>query len=315
MNNKFFSICLLVLLQTSFFTIEAANPSFLEKMISFPLEVSLDSDPEINENGVIQLSESRIELLQQKFKRNFAIRHTLSYGSFALYMTLSGIGLYQIGLLNFVFPAKIPSLEGFKDIGSEVAHLQQRVEQLEAAFALQPKATRVGWVWGGVKYFGSLVISAVAIAKIMQLKSYIEASPSFIWFFSKHSILDRIEILRRNVKAITDFNMPANYSLDYNTRAITPSLIKIAQNLEEFIAFTDYYFESIDQELLIKHGMDGQARYVFNISNDFFIKMHAALQNGHPATDTVAVIDDFKNDVSTCIKRCQFFGKDVLGEE
>ena len=133
-----------------------------------------------------------------------------------------------------------------------------------------------------------------------------------MWFFSNHSLSDRVDVLRRSVKAITDFNIPADYSLEYHSRAIAPALQSIAHNVEELIAFMDYYFESIDQELLVKQGLDMQSRYLFNVSNDFFKNIHTALQDQSQNLKAVAIIDDFRSDLITVIKRCQFFEKQFV---
>jgi hypothetical protein len=90
-----------------------------------------------------------------------------------------------------------------------------------------------------------------------------------------------------------------------------PVLNSLACNLEELIAFTDYYLGLIDQDFIFQQEMNGVSRYLFNVSNDFFKKMHTLLQDPAHASSAVLEIELFKSEIATWIDRCVLFEKQL----
>ena len=334
MNNKVYFI-LFCLVSNYSPVIAAQSPSLVNTIITFPPEVTLEDNITVNFEGFLQLDQERIDALHTKYEKNFKLRSYLRYGSRAIQFGLVGVGLYNLGLFDFLIPNLSATNHSIKDISLlkvEIAALKNSQKEMIDLLGKTAKKTpaeietiinlaladkkstfdKLSWIWGGVKSISQWVTISLCFAKAAQLHSYVEADATFMWFFSNHSLSDRVDVLRRSVKAITDFNIPADYSLEYHSRAIAPALQSIAHNVEELIAFMDYYFESIDQELLVKQGLDMQSRYLFNVSNDFFKNIHTALQDQSQNLKAVAIIDDFRSDLITVIKRCQFFEKQFV---
>ena len=309
-----------------FCALPISGPALAKQLIVFPQEVSLTSPLKPDAKGVIQLDAERIASLVEEYEKNFALRHKLSYGSFAINAALIGIGLYQLGFLDFLIPGKaVPAMDLNKicpdlPLEQSVAKLlalvsiaEQRITRLEAAVSLQqPSPSRLLWLWNGVKYMGSLTMFALVSTKALQIKNYVEATPSFIWFFSRHSILDHLEVLRRSVLVLTINNLPLEYNAEYHNASLEPALLSLARNIEEFIAFLSYYTQQLDQELLVANNMESKSRYLFNASNDFFMKFNELMRDEQKKKEAIGIIDDFKSDMSALIKECHFFEKEVL---
>ncbi len=308
------SIFLLSFSLLPFGALPISGPALAKQLIVFPQEVSLPVPITQDANGVMQLSEERITSLIQEYEKNFALRNKLSYGSFAINAALIGIGLYQFGLLDFILPKKIDMPDNLhpSDMAYQVALLKQEMGQLRSMFSINPPTTRLAWLWNGVKYMGYLTVLAVGSTKALQIKNYVEATPSFIWFFSRHSILDHLEVLRRSVLVLTIKNLPLEYSEEYHNASLEPSLLSLARNVEEFIAFLSYYNQQLDQELLLANNMESKPRYLFNAANSFFTKFNELMRDEEKKKEAIALIDDFRSDLSALIKECHFFEKEVL---
>lgn len=309
----------------------ARNKSVLQKIVNFPPEVSLDSDPKPDAYGMLQLDEARIETLYKKYDSNFKKRGYLKYGALVLQAGVIGLTLYNIGLLDSFLPStmNLPfhinfgkknsidnQLQEFAKWKTEMSAWKEEIIKKfpELAKNMPASTSRFGWMWGGIKSLSSYLALSLFITKVAQINNYVEVEPTFAWFFSKHSISDRIEVLKRSVKALSDFNMPAIYSVEYHTKSIVPALQSLARNVEEFVAFMNYYFGRLDQNLVIKNGMESQSRYIYQMSNDFLKKMHDSL-NSQPGLVTLALVDEYKADMVTCIKKCQFFERDLQESE
>src|SRR5206468_914651 len=106
---------------------------------------------------------------------------------------------------------------------------------------------------------------------------------------------------KRNVKVLTERTIPAEYSMVYHSQATIPALESLVRNLEELIAFTEYYLETLDQTMVYDQKMDSTARYLFNASNDFFKTIAPIIQDPNSSQSGVALIDEFKSDVSAWI--------------
>jgi hypothetical protein len=310
MNKKIFF--LIIALQP--LIIRPDTSQILTDIINFPPEVALKTASMPLADGSLQLSQERIDQLRTHYERNFNIRHYLSYGSAALTTVLIGVGLYQMGLLNFLLPDIIPATPKIdpKDFASELARLKDEITQLKAANVILPPSSRLASIASSIKGFGSWIVFGMITAKALQIKNYVEVKPRISWFLSTHSLTDRINILRKSVQAITDFNIPAHHSLAYHARAIMPAQQGIIHTLEEFIAFIDYYFDMIEPDVLASQGLDLLPRFLLNTSNDFFNNLNAVLKDGKQNTSAVALIDAFKSELVAMVTKCTLFEKDFI---
>jgi len=286
--------------------------SLFSSFISFPPEPSLEQPLLAQANGSIQLREDRIHELREKLQHNFRTRNMLSYGSFALNAALVGVGLYQFGFFNLIRPAKSPAPVSAVNLAAQYAQLAERVKMLEDKVGITLKTTRTEWLISSLKSLSSYALLAIGMTKLINIKNYIEATPTIMYFLSKNNLQDRIEVLRKTVIAATGDMVPEEHSLDYYRRAINPMLLSIAIQLEKLVAFTDYYFSVQDDELVRKHALEDLSRQIFNISNNFLAKMHERLstQNYHP--EMVAFVDEFRNELNIAVKRCTFFEKEFV---
>ncbi len=290
--------------------------STLAKLIYWPEEVSLETPLTADDTGLLQLDEQRIALLVQKYEKNFKVRDYFKHSALVVNAACVGIILHHLGAFDFLLRLKKSDLTptDYKDISYELAKLKVRVDQQQALMGIPLKQGYLEWIWGGVKNLSQWVVLTAVLAKLAQIKNYVEVAPSFVWFFTHHEITARVDLLKRNVKAISDFNIPVDYSFAYHSRAIEPTLHTIAKNLEEFIAFMDFYFDRLDKDLIEKQKLDTLSRYLFNVSNDFFKKIHAALKDiqNQQTSPAPMIIDEFISELKTVTKRCQFFEKDFV---
>ena len=287
---------------------------------------NLRLEQQINSTELIQLDQKRIDAHYKKYEHNFKMRGYLKFSSYAAYAGMIGIVLYHTGILhsflpqNFLHALRIPDANEARFVALEKAQQellrwqQEVIRQLPAVSKIEVSQARAGieWLWGGVKSIGNTALISAMLAKLMQYNSYVETKPSFKWFFTNHSITDRLEVFKH------DYNkLPRNTlttSPFYPAVTLIPQLQAISINIEEFVAFMDYYFDQFDQDFIIKKGMHTQSRYVYNLSNDFFKKIHDNL-NEQNSLKVTAIIDEFKNDLVDCIKKSQFFEKDISSDE
>ena len=300
--------------------------SMITSFFAFPEDVYLDTPIKSDSNGLIQLDENRIHELRDKIKHNFMRRSQLTLGSSALGLAGFMIGLHQFGALNLLNPIKdkVASLSGsaaqaaknFVTREEMLAYVKQREDLLRGELDLVPKAAWKDWLWDSTKKVSSLFTLTIIYAKIMHMKNYIDAKPTMDYFSKKYmlgqfNLIDRVDVLRKTVAAAVQ---PADgdiYSSDYHRRAVTPMLQSLATNLEKLVAFTEYYFASHDQEIVRKEAMEDHARRLFNVSNTFFAKMHEQLQKPSFDPDIVAIVEEFKGELTMSVKRCVFFERTV----
>lgn len=298
----------------------------LAQIISFPADVSHTIAILPNAEGFIQLDEIRINAVREKFEQNFKMRHYLSYGSFAINGALLALGLHQLGVLNLVWPVKeVVPLAPSKTVSPaefvsktvfdyHLKEVNQKIGELQKKLELQQKTTRLGWIWNGTKSLGSYAVIGLFLLKAQQIKNYIEAQPSFARF-DRHGLTDRVIILRETIKALTDLSTPfVEDGIAYHKDAIRPMVESIVRNLEELIAFMDYYFATLDQEMVHKQSMDTIARYLFNTGNDFLMKINSALQNNEYTPEMVAYTDELKNELIMIYNRCILFEKEFVAQ-
>lgn len=302
---------------------EMAIGNVLFKMITFPGEPEADTPIEPDENGLIQLDENRIRELHEKIKYNFMRRNQLSYGSLALKAAVFGIGLYQFGFFNLVAPAPKSSDPTIEALKAEVTLLKKLVKVCTDKLGIKAeeiatevtKQTRIEWLLSSTKSITQFCALGIATAKLMQINNYIEAKPTMAYFFNRHNVVERVEVLRKTVAAAVQPMDDDIHSIDYHRRAVAPMLQSIAINLEKFVAFTEYYFASHDQEVVRTQAMEDQSRRLFNVSNAFLKKMHEQLQKPVFDPDIVAIVEEFKGELTLSIKRCTFFEKEFVQED
>lgn len=316
------SLLLAALISNNTIPVTKSNSSWSSKFssfLAFPEEVYLDTPIAPDATGLIQLDEHRIHELHEKIKYNFLRRNQLSYGSTALGATVFGIGLYQMGFLNFVLPTPKSADPNIEALKTRLTTLEGLVKVLAEKVGVKPDEistaaakTRLEWLLSGIKSITTFCTLGVATAKIMQIKNYIETKPTIAYFLSRHNLLERLEILRKTVTAAVQPMDDDIHSLDYHRKAIAPMLISIATHLEKLVAFTEYYFASQDPDVVKSQAMEDQSRRVFNISNTFLRKMNQQLQLPVLQPEIVAIVEEFKSELTMSVKRCTFFEKEFV---
>lgn len=282
--------------------------------------------------GEYRLDEGRIQILKEKFTSNFVMRNRLSHLTYAVTAGSLAWFAYKWGLFDYFMPGKkkadvieIPEVtdpsKTFEYLVKLVAYLKTNEAALkERIEALETKADipQGNIIVRGIKYVGwsglTIIGSIIVQYKWQKFFDYILATPSFSWFFSHHSILHTIEGLKRSIKVLSETNIPVEYSVAYHSQATIPACESLVRNLEELIAFTEFYLETIDPDIVYGQKMDSTARYLFNASNDFFKKLQPILQNPSTSQAPIAVIDDFKSDLSAWINRCTLFEREFVSE-
>lgn len=242
-------------------------------------------------------------------------RNQLSYGSSALAAGVFAIGLYQFGVFNLLMPAPKIEPANPENIASRLKFLEETVKRLVEKENIQQRVSRFDWLLNSAKSLTSFFTLAVASTKMMQIKNYIEAKPTIAYFLSRYNLLERVEVLRKTVASAVQPLDDEIHSLDYHRRAILPMLQSIAIHLEKFVAYTDYYFESQDKELVQKQKMEDQSRRLYNLSNSFLRKMHEKLSMTRLPADILATVEEFKSDLALSIKRCTFFEKEFVEQD
>lgn len=274
----------------------------------------------------IQLDEARIDQAKIKMAKDFVFRSYLAKGT-SIAGAATAVGLaYRWGLLDGIINLFLPAKQKQEMVPSEMANklldLIKRVAVLEGKIAIEPgvkkdAAISTGnYFINGVKVFGSTTLSIISTliinAKVQHFYDYAFAKPSFEWFFMHHSVIATIDGVRRHVQVITDLNVPAEYNLEYHNRALNPALQSIARTLEEFIAFLEYYLAKADQDIVHEQAMDTLPRYLFNIGNDFFKKIEEILHGSADQSSAMALVNDFKADMTNAIHRCRGFEREFL---
>lgn len=322
MNFKVFSLSIIML--TSFST--HSIPFFSSDQTLHTFEIK----PEIT--GEYQLNEARIAELKKNFASNFIMRDRLSKITYAATAASLAWLAYQWGIFDVFLSSKksttvaeLPEIVSPEHtfeylikliayLKSHEASLKQRIEALEA----KNDIAQGNIIVRGIKYVGwtgiSIIGSIVVHYKWQRFFDYVLATPSFSWFFSHHSILQTIDGLKRNIKVISEHALPAEYSIAYHSQATIPAIESLVRNLEELVAFTEFYLETIDQEIVYNQKMDSVARYLFNASNDFFKNINPVLQNPLANPNGAALADEFKAEVSTWINRCTLFEREFIND-
>jgi|ERR1700733_315198 len=284
----------------------------------------------------IQLDESHIQEYKAKIAKDFLLRQYLAKGTKVVGAATAVWIAYKWGLLDglikCVFPGKekpeIMSkefMDKFAELAKQVAEIKDRLPAnpadkpaIKIENAAAPVGSTVNFLMKGIKALGSQTMSImfwiVINTKIQHFYEYAFAKPSFEWFFAHHSVLATIDGVRRNIQVITDVNVPAEYTIEYHNRALNPALQSIARTLEEFIAFIDYYVDRIDQDIVHEQAMDTVSRYIFNIANDFLKKIDHIMHGSTDQSMALALVNDFKSDITHVIHRCRIFEKEFVDQ-
>ena len=289
--------------------------------------------PEMQQD-LLQVSEIRIAEKKDTIARDFAKRDYLAKATYAVTAgSVLWLG-YKWGMFNFLLPDSIAakdeqnSLPEIKDpskvleyLAQLVAHIKEKDAATQKHFTtLDAKNEPAGhWFINGIKYVGwtgvTIAGSIIIQTQWQHFFEYALATPTFHWFLGRHSIISTIDVLRRNVYKLTDVNQSSEFNTEHRRGEAKVALESLVRNIEELAAFTDYYMEQLDQDLVYKQKMDSISRYLFNITNEFLQKIQPILENPAGNTTAVACVDDYKNDVSAYIKRCQLFEEEFVEQD
>ena len=311
--------------------------SALYKILSLtPAEVTHDMSITRSADGSYHLDESRIQHLKMSYARNFQIRAHLAKVTYAITAgSMLWLG-YKWGAFDWILTSKaepvelpkavLPALPDTSNPGLVQQYLKDQHTYLAARestyapfdeFLKAKNEEKAGnWLINGAKYVGwtgiSIIGGLLVQSKWHSIFNYVLAEPSFRWFLSNHSIVSTIEGFKRSVQALTSPHLPMEFSQEYHAMAIDPALESIVKNVEQYIAFTDFYLDQLDEDVIHAQAMDSVPRYLFNLTNDFLGKMHGVILNPAAHTGAPAIIDEYKVDMVTCINRCKLFEKEFV---
>lgn len=317
---------------------QASHPvvSKLYKILSLtPSEVTHDMSITRSADGKYQLDESRIEQLKMNYAHNFKMRAHLAkvtyaitagsmlwlgykWGAFDWLLSSKAAAVAPLAVPVIADPTSASPLQIAEYFKARQTYDQAKDAALNALFAqIEKNDEKAGnWFINGAKYVGwtgvSIIGGLLVQSKWHSLFSYVLAEPSFKWFLMNHSIVSTIEGFKRSVQALTSPNLPSEFSQEYHTMAIDPALESIVRNIEQYIAFTDFYLDQLDEEMIHKQAMDSVPRYLFNLTNDFLAKIHVVIINPAGQVTAPAIVDEYKADVVTCINRCKVFEKEFV---
>ncbi len=308
------------------------------KAISFPVapsEVSHGFDlTRSNNDDPYTLDTDRITQLQKMYEQNFKLRTHISR---ATYLAMSGSLLwlgYKLGYFDWMLPGKvastttlgeqlpIPKLADYAgnvtgyDAAMEVYHKSNsaRIAAIEASKDIQNGNWLINGIsnvgWTGITIAGSLIVQS----KWSSFFIYALSEPSFKWFLNNHSIISIIDRLKRSAQALSSPNMQAEFSTEYHSKLLIPSVEALIRNTEQFIAFIDYYLPILEEDVVTKEAMNDISRYLFNITNDFLQKINPLLKD--PASQSHAsllpIIDEYRADMVTFNNRCKVFEEEFF---
>lgn len=265
---------------------------------------------------LLQLDDAAIAQEKERISGDFKKRDYLAKAS---YILLAAGGLwfaYKWGVFDKMLGKQEEILPGipkdrsslsYAQLAAIVNELANREEKREA----KDLEGKTHWVVEGVKYVGltgfSMIAGIVVQSKWQKFFNYALATPTFDWFYSSHSMLNRIDSLRYHIaNAFDATGMVPQASLDFHHDAIAPTLDTLYTNLKELIAFSEYYFDSLDADVVAEYNLEGAPRYLYNASNDFFTQLYAAIQAKDRAKALVAT-DAFRAELANYNKDCQAF--------
>lgn len=276
---------------------------------------------------LLQLDDESIAQEKLRIISDFTKRDYLAKVS---YTALAGGTLwcaYKWGLFDYFRsknPAELPALPEDTQVTHDqllpmvVALIQHTKDQSKEIKLLKAQNLegKSHWFIEGIKYVGltgfSILAGILVQSKWQKFFNYALAEPTFDWFYTSHSMMSRIDSLRFHIaNSIDTTGAISQAALDYHHDAIVPTLDTLQKNLLELIAFSEFYFDRLDSDLVLKYNLDGAPRYLFNTTNDFFTALKDALDNQDRAK-ALALTDAFRAEVANYNKDCQSFENTVL---
>lgn len=304
------------------------------RAITFPLsptEVTHSFEIVRDAQNPYTLDSRRITLLQDLYEQNFKIRSHLAKATYAVTAgSLIWLG-YKWGFFDWMLPKAhvtiseipapvAPTLDDptkmldylkaqevySKVLCTRIAALESVKKDVQWSNWLVDNAKNIGW--SGVTIATSLIVQS----KWYAFFGYALTEPSFKWFLSHHSIISTIDRLKRSVQALSSTHMPAEFSNEYHMKALVPAVIGLIRNTEQFIAFIEFYLPMLEEDVVKKEAMDGIGRYLFNITNDFLMKIDPILIDPAAHASLIPIIDEYRADVATFINRCKVFEEEFF---
>lgn len=260
---------------------------------------------------LICIDDAAITQEKVRITKDFAKRDYLAKAS---YLALAGGTVYfayKWGFFDYFSEkkpdAQLPAVLGENDnIRPIVAALLKKHHENESNIT-----DKVNWFIKGAKYVGasgfSLLAGIVVQSRWQKFFDYALATPTFDWFYGSHSMLNRIDSLRYHIAHSIDITGAApQATLDFHYDAIAPCLDTLQKNIKELIAFSEYYFDQIDSQLVEQYNLESAPRYLFNAANDYFVALKDAL-DAQDRTKALALTDAFRAELTNYNKDCQSF--------
>lgn len=277
---------------------------------------------------LLKLDDAAIAQEKTRISNDFTKRNYLAKASYTMLGAGSLWFAYKWGLFDFILGNKAEDLPSLPEDSVAVTHekllplvtvlLQHAKDQSKKIEKLETKNLdgKMHWLIEGIKYVGltgfSILGGILVQSKWQSLFNYALAEPTFDWFYGSHSMLNRIDSLRYHIaNAVDTTGATPQATLDYHHDAIAPTLDTLHKNLKELIAFSEYYFDSIDAAVVAQYNLDGAPRYLFNTANDFFDAIKDAIDEQDRAK-ALALTDAFRAELSNYNKDCQSFENMVL---
>lgn len=304
------------------------------RAITFPLspsEVTHSFEIVRDAQNPYTLDTGRIALLQDLYEQNFKIRAHLAKATYAVTAgSLLWLG-YKWGCFDWMLPKShvtisempapaAPTLDDptkmldylkaqevySKTLCARIAALETVKKDVQWSNWLVDNVKNIGW--SGVTIATSLIVQS----KWYAFFGYALTEPSFKWFLSHHSIISTVDRFKRSVQALSSTHLPIEFSQEYHTKALIPAVVGLIRNTEQFIAFIEFYLPKLEEDVVKKEAMEGIGRYLFNITNDFLIKINPILNDPAAHASLIPMVDEYRADIATFINRCKVFEEEFF---
>lgn len=277
---------------------------------------------------LLKLDDAAIAQEKARISSDFTKRDYLAKAS---YLALAGGTLwfaYKWGLFDYFKGSKPTELPTLPEDPTKVSHdqllpmvqalIDHSKDQAKEIAKLKAKDAegKMHWFIEGAKYVGltgfSILGGIVVQSKWQKFFNYALGEPTFDWFYGSHSMLNRIDSLRFHIANSIDATGTTSQStLDYHHDAIAPTMDTLYKNLQELIAFSEYYFDKLDPAVVAQYNLDGAPRFLFNTANDYFAAVKTALDYQDRAK-ALALTDAFRAELTNYNKDCQSFENILL---
>lgn len=272
---------------------------------------------------LIQIDDMAISQEKARLEKDFATRNHLAKVSYTMLAGGTVWFAYKWGVFNYFSSNKLADLPPLPEESTPITHdnllslmatiIKHTKDQSKKVSMIEAKNLegKMHWFIEGAKYVGltgfSLLAGIVVQSKWQKFFDYALASPTFDWFYGSHSMMNRLDSLRYHIAhSIDTTGTTPQAMLDFHHNAIEPTLETVQNNLKELIAFSEYYFDQIDAELVAQFNLDGAPRFLFNTTNDFFAALKLAL-DANDRAQALALTDAFRAELSNYNKDCQSF--------